>query len=316
SVVPEPGRPSAPPPVSIVSPSDEPWSPRSLGSGPGLWRKSSSGHPIGSPSASPASPSVGLRSPGSGSSWPSPFPHPLPFLISSPPLSDPSLGSGVSEPGRSSLGLISTKYLGFPALLVLGQIFGEHFLLLFQLVLELLDKLLLLLDKQLPAQLFLSQVFGEPFLLFIQIVHQLLDSSVLQLDFALQAQSPFSHPLPFLIQPEPLSDPSPCSGVSEPALLVLGQIFGEHLFLLSHLVLQLFDIRLAALVIFLLLHPFECSLQLLKLSLPAQVFPVQVVLLLSHFFFLTLPDVVFLCQVLGELFLALKELFISSLQQV
>ncbi|KAF3848481.1 hypothetical protein F7725_014978 [Dissostichus mawsoni] len=31
-------------------------------------------------------------------------------------------------------------------------------------------------------------------------------------------------------------------------LLVLGQVFGEHLFLLSHLVLQLFDIRLAALV--------------------------------------------------------------------
>ncbi|KAF3848478.1 hypothetical protein F7725_014975 [Dissostichus mawsoni] len=73
--------------------------------------------------------------------------------------------------------------LGLPALLVLGQVFVEHLLLLIQIVLQLLHLPLLQLDFLLQAQ-----VFGELLLLFIQIVLQLLDSSVLQLDFLLKAQ--------------------------------------------------------------------------------------------------------------------------------
>ncbi|KAF3845460.1 hypothetical protein F7725_008623 [Dissostichus mawsoni] len=151
--------------------------------------------------------------------------------------------------------------LGLPALLVLGQVFGELLLLLFQLVFQLLDIRLLALDKLLPVQLFFSQVFGELLLLLSHLFFQLFD-------VRLPAQSPRcdsyrpglwrTFPLAFSTGPPSVGILSPRSCFYWPGESIFGQALGE-------LFLALKELFLSSLqqLLLLCLIPCHCVVQLL-----------------------------------------------------
>ncbi|KAF3846799.1 hypothetical protein F7725_003877 [Dissostichus mawsoni] len=234
-----------PSPVSVVSPSNEPWLPSAGVSGSGLWSTSPS-----APSSPPQA--VGLLSPSSGVFRPGLLRTFAPALSSASTCFNP-----VSQlwccSARSSENFCSCSLIwSLSCWTSVSQLF--------------------LILANLPALVFFGQIFRELFLLLLQVVLQLLDFHVLLFDIALVLL----------------------------AQVFFGQVFGELFLLLSHLVFQLFDIRLPAFVVLcqiivLLLHLFQFGLHVFELSLTAQVL---------------------LCQVLGGLLLALKEFFLSSLQQV